>query len=112
MQKLSRRKQRKRLAKKLDLFLQNVWTFSLLWYVVVLTGGATYEKYDKRAMARKHNTARGQPNQLQGNKGTPRLYVTASRGSRKELHGRAERNVRKVPRLLERVYEPRRSSHL
>ena len=29
---------------------------SLLWYVVVLTGGATYEKYDKRAMARKHHS--------------------------------------------------------
>ena len=30
----------------------------------------------------------------------------------KELHSRAERNIRKVPRLLERVYEPRRSSYL
>ena len=33
---------------------------SLLWYVVVLTGGATHEKYDKRTVARKHNSARGQ----------------------------------------------------
>ena len=31
----------------------------VLWYCVVLTGGTTHEKYDKRAMARKHRTARG-----------------------------------------------------
>ena len=30
----------------------------------------------------------------------------------KKLHRRAKGNLRKVPRLLERVYEPRRSSHL
>ena len=53
---------------------------SLLWYVVVLTGGATYEKYDKRAMARKHNSARGQPNELKGDEGTPRIHGKASRG--------------------------------
>jgi len=53
-----------------------------------------------------------QPNKLAGNEGTTRIHGKASRGSRKELHGRAERNLRKVPRLLERVYEPRRSSHL
>ena len=29
---------------------------SLLRYVVVLTGGTTYEKHDKRAMARKHHS--------------------------------------------------------
>ena len=29
---------------------------SLLWYVARLTEGATYEKYDKRAMARKHHS--------------------------------------------------------
>ena len=75
-------------------------------------GGTTYEKYDKRAMARKHRTARGQPNQLTTNEGTPRLYGTASRGSRKELHGRAERNLRKVPRLLERVYELSRGGNI
>ena len=33
---------------------------SFLWYVVVLTGGATHEQPDKRTMARKHYTARGQ----------------------------------------------------
>ena len=63
-------------------------------------------------MARKHNTARGQPNKLAGDEGTPRLHGKASRGTRKELHGRAERNIREVPRLLERVYESRRSSHI
>ena len=53
---------------------------SLLWYVVVLTGGATYEKYDKRAMARKHHSARGQPNELQGDEGSARIHGKASRG--------------------------------
>ena len=75
-------------------------------------GGTTYEKYDKRAMARKHHTARGQQNQLQRDEGTPRLYVKASRGTRKELHGRTERNIREIPRLLERVHEFGRGSHL
>ena len=63
-------------------------------------------------MARKHYTPRGQPNKLKGDKRTARLYGKASRELGKELHGRAEGNLRKVPRLLERIYEPRRSSHL
>ena len=42
----------------------------------------------------------------------PRLYVKASRGTQKELRQRAERNLPKVPRLPEQVYEPSRSSHL
>ena len=63
-------------------------------------------------MARKHNSARGQPNELKGDEGTPRLHGKASRGLGKEFHGRAERNIRKVPRLLERVYELFRKSHL
>ena len=63
-------------------------------------------------MARKHNTTRGQPNKLKGDEGTPRIYGKTSRGFGEKLHGRAERNIRKVPRLLERVYEPCRSSHL
>ena len=63
-------------------------------------------------MARKHNTARGQPNKLKGDEGTPRLHGKASRGIGKEFHGRAERNIREIPRLLERIYEPRRSSYI
>ena len=39
---------------------------SLLWYVVVLTGGAIYEKYDKRTVARKHHSRGGQQKQLKG----------------------------------------------
>ena len=78
----------------------------------MLTGGATYEQSDKRTMAWKHHFARGQPNQFKGDEGTPRLQGTASRELGKELHGRAERSIREVSRLLERVYEPRRSSHL
>ncbi|MBQ7398298.1 MAG: hypothetical protein IJW09_05690, partial [Clostridia bacterium] len=40
--------------KKVGLIFGKTLDFlSLLLYVVVLTGGATYEKYDKRAMARK-----------------------------------------------------------
>ena len=78
----------------------------------MLTGGATHEQPDKRTIARKHHTARGSPNKLQGDEGTPRLYGKASRGLGKELHERAERNIREVPRLLERVHKPCRSSHL
>ena len=60
-QNLHRCKQRKDLAKKVGFIFEKVLDFlSLLWYVVVLTGGAKHEKYDKRAMARKHHSARGQ----------------------------------------------------
>ena len=63
-------------------------------------------------MARKHNSSRGQPNKLKGDEGTPRLYGKASRELGKELYRRAERNIREVPQLLERVHESCRSSHL
>ena len=63
-------------------------------------------------MSWKHNTTRGQPNQFKGDEGTARLYGKASRGIGKGFHGRAERNIREVPRLLERVHEPCRGSHL
>ena len=61
-QNLHRSSQRKRPVKKPEFIFEKVLDFlSLLWYVVVvLTGGTTYEKHDKRAMARKHHTARGQ----------------------------------------------------
>ena len=75
-------------------------------------GGTTYEKHDKRTMARKHYSARGQPNQLKGYEGTARLHGKASRGLGKELHRRTERNIREVPRLLEWVHEPCLNSHL
>ena len=52
---------------------------SLLWYVVVLTGGTTYEKYDKRAVAWKYHSARGQQKQLKGDEGATLIYVEASR---------------------------------
>ena len=59
-QKLHNSKQRKDLAKKSWIFFEKVLDFlSFLWYVVVLTGGATYEMYDKRTVARKHRSARG-----------------------------------------------------
>ena len=32
---------------------------NVLWYCCVLTGGTANEKYDKRAMARKYQSARG-----------------------------------------------------
>ena len=58
-------KQRKRPTKKDGFILEKVLDFlSLLWYVVVLTGGTTHEKYDKRTVARKHHSARGQQKQL------------------------------------------------
>lgn len=78
----------------------------------MLTGGATYEKYDKRAMVRKHYSARGQQKQLEGDEGATRIHGKASRGLGKNLHRRAEGNLRKVPRLLGRVRKPCRSSHL
>ena len=53
--------------------------FSLLWYIVVLTGGTTHEKYDKRAMARKHRSARGQQKQLKGDEGAARIHGKTSR---------------------------------
>ena len=52
-------------------------------------------------MERKYHTAIGQSDKLKGDERAPWVYGAASRGSRKELHGRAERNLRKVPRLLE-----------
>ena len=63
-------------------------------------------------MARKHHSARGQQKQLKGDEGATRIQGKASRGFGKDLHRRAEGDLRKVPRLLERIYEPRRSSHL
>jgi len=51
---------KEKLREKVGFIFEKVLDFlSLLWYVVVLTGGATYEKYDKRAMARKHHSTRG-----------------------------------------------------
>ena len=49
----------------------------LLWYCCVLTGGVDYEKYDKRVMARKHHTARGQQKQLEGDEGATRIHGKA-----------------------------------
>jgi len=99
--------------KKVDFIFEKVLDFlSLLWYVVVLTGGTTYEKYDKRAMARKHHSARGQQKQLKGDEGAARIHGKASRGLGKDLHRRVEGDLRKISRLLGRVRKPRRSSHL
>ena len=58
----------------------------LMWYVVVLTGGATHEKYDKRVMARKHHSARGQQKQLEGDEGATWIHGKASQGLGKDLH--------------------------
>ena len=52
---------------------------NLLWYVVVLTGGATYEHPDKRTMARQHHTARGQQNKLKGDERALWVHIKASR---------------------------------
>ena len=90
-QKLHSSKQRKDLAKKSWIFFEKVLDFlSFLWYVVVLTGGATYEKYDKRTMVRKYHSARGQQKQLKGDEGAARIHGKASRGLGKDLHRRAE----------------------
>ena len=74
-------------TKKVGFIFEKVLDFlSLLWYVVVLTGGTPYEKHDKRAMARKHHSRGGQPKQLQGYEGATRIHGKASRGLGKNLH--------------------------
>ena len=66
--------------KKVRFIFEKVLDFiSLLWYAVVLTGGTTYEKHDKRAVARKHHSARGQQKQLKGDEGATRIHGKASR---------------------------------
>ena len=57
-------------------------------------------------MARQYHTARGQQNEFAGDEGAARLHGSASRGLGEKLHGRAERNLREIPRLLERIHEP------
>ena len=59
---------------------------SLLWYCVVLTGGADYGKHYKRAVARQHHTARGQQDELEGDERAPWVYVKASRGLGEKLY--------------------------
>ena len=63
-------------------------------------------------MARKHCTARRQQDEFKRDERASRIHGKASRGLEKELHGRAEGNIREVPRLLERVHEFGRISHL
>lgn len=63
-------------------------------------------------MARKHYSARGQQKQLEEDEGATRIHGKSSRGLGKNLHRRAERDFRKIPRLLGRVRKPRRSNHL
>ena len=47
-QNLRRNKQRISPAKNVEFVFEKVLDFcNLLWYVIVLTGGGTYEKYDK-----------------------------------------------------------------
>jgi hypothetical protein len=55
-------RQRKRHEKIGFVFAKVLDFLSLLRYVVVLIGGTAHEKYDKRALARKHYAARGQQN--------------------------------------------------
>ena len=72
----------------------------------MLTGGATNGKHNQRTVAWKHNTARGQQNQLEGDERASWVHGATSRGFGEKLHGRAERDLREIPRLLERIYEP------
>ena len=72
----------------------------------MLTGGATNGKHNKRTVARQYHTARGQQNQLEGDERAPRVHGATSRGLGEKFHGRAERNLREIPRLLERIHEP------
>ena len=49
----------------------------VLWYCVVLTGGATNGKHNKGTVAWQHYTTRGQQNELEGDERTPWVYGTA-----------------------------------
>ena len=85
-QNLSRNKQRISPTKKDSFIFGKMLDFcNLLWYVVVLTGGATHEQPNKRTMTRKHNTARGQQNEHEGDERSPWVYGKASRGLGKDL---------------------------
>ena len=68
---------------------------SFLWYVVVLTGGTTHEKYDKRAMARKHHSRGGQQKQLKGEEGATRIHGKASLGLEKNFTDEQKENFEK-----------------
>ena len=63
-------------------------------------------------MARKHHSRGEQQKQLKGDEGATPIHGKASRGLGKDLHRRAEGDLLKVPRLLERVYELGRSIHI
>ena len=58
----------------------------VMWYCVVLTGGATNGKHNKRTVARQHHTARGRPNKLEGDERASRVYGATSRRPRENLH--------------------------
>ena len=86
-QKLHSSKQRKDLAKKVGFIFEKVLDFlSFLWYCVVLTGGATYGKHYKRAVAWQHHTARGKSDKLKGDERAPWVDGTASRGLGEKLY--------------------------
>ena len=57
-----------------------------MWYCVVLTGGATYGKHYKRAVAWQHHTARGQQNELKGDERASRVHGASSRGLGEKLY--------------------------
>ena len=78
-----------------------------MWYCVVLTGGATNGKHNQRTVARQYHTARGQQNELQGDERASRVHGATPRRPRKDLHRGTKRDIRKVPRLLERVCKSR-----
>ena len=58
----------------------------VMWYCVVLTGGAVYGKHNLRAVARQHNTARGQSDELKGDERAPWVHGKASRGLGEKLY--------------------------
>ena len=60
--------------KSIFIFKKSPDFLSLLWYCVVLTGGAVYGKHYKRAVAWQHHTARGQSDELKGDDRAPWVY--------------------------------------
>ena len=66
----------------------------VMWYYVVLTGGATNGKHNQRTVARQYHTSRGQQNKLKGDERAPWVYGAASRGLGEEFQGRAKGDLR------------------
>ena len=71
-------KQRIRTMKNLLFIFPKSLDFAkVMWYCVVLTGGAINGKHNQRTVARQYHTARRQQNKLEGDERAPWVHGTA-----------------------------------